>query len=96
MSAKAPVGTFKKYRSYAKWPTLLVSAVLVLTSYVIETTFVDYSHLIVDDRTPDVLGKLFACSFLLTSLLAIFTFLRWYSFVALAALVWVCLVGMGR
>jgi hypothetical protein len=96
MKLESLMRKLKKYRAQAKWPTLIVSGLLVVVDYIRESQFIDFSHGGIDDLTPPLLGKLYASLFLLTLLLAIFTLLRWYSFVALAAMVWVFIVFIGR
>jgi hypothetical protein len=96
MKLKSWMANLRKYRSLAKWPTLVTSSLLVVINYIIESRFVDFSQGGVHDTTPPLLGMLYAGLFLLTLLLAIFTLLRWYSFVAFAAMLWVFLVFVGR
>jgi hypothetical protein len=67
------------FRQKAKWPTLLVSPISPI-SYCWATDYYFGFH----QEVPDKVDRVIAAIFLITLMLGLFTFPRWYSFVAFA------------
>ncbi|OLE51194.1 MAG: hypothetical protein AUG51_24490 [Acidobacteria bacterium 13_1_20CM_3_53_8] len=86
---------WKSLRDEAKWWTLVTSLIFVVTDILIEGVYISYPGYI-RDNTPPIVRYIWALSGLLALLLAILSFPRWYSFVAIASWLFVLLIIMGR
>jgi hypothetical protein len=97
MSLKIFFTNLQKARTKARWPTVVCSFVLFFYSFIFELTLVDYSPMIGSPKEKSILlGVVYRLLFLGTFFIGLFTFPRWYSFLAFASMIWVMLSVMGR
>jgi hypothetical protein len=88
MSASGFLKQLKTLRTKAKWWTLGY-ALAAITSLFVNAAYTDFSYGRVNDNSPRWLHRIMAISIIMSLLLGLFTFPRWYSFIALAAVVWI-------
>lgn len=83
-------------RTKVKWWTLGASMVALILHFIIELRFVDYSYGTVKEKSPFGLGLVFGTSFLMSFLLGVFAFPRWYALLALATVTYIVFSIGGR
>jgi hypothetical protein len=78
----------QRARTRAMWPTIVASILFFFFSFVYEVAFVDHSPQGYGEEPYAVLGALLRLHLLIVFLLGLFTFPRWCSFLAFAAVLW--------
>jgi hypothetical protein len=78
----------REARTRAKWPTVIASILFFILSFLYEIFLVDHSPRNYGAEPYLVLAISLRLFLLVTFLLGIFTFPRWYSFLAFAAVLW--------
>jgi len=88
MSSNSFVLKFQHARTLAKWPTVIVSVLFFILSFLYEVFLVDHSPRNYGAEPYVALAISLRLLLLVTFLLGVFTFPRWYSFLAFAAVLW--------
>lgn len=95
MSFREFIKLVQDARTYVRWLTLSSAVVAVVSDYIVEMHYVSYTYY-VQDNSPLALRRLLGLSLLMSFALGLFTFPRWYSFIALISVVWIVLCISGR
>jgi len=88
MSSHSFALKFREARTNAKWPTIITSVLFFILSFLYEVFLVDHSPRNYGAEPYVVLAISLRLLLLVTFLLGVFTFPRWYSFLAFAAVLW--------
>jgi len=96
MSESSLIQKFQSARAKMKWWIIGSSLVAIITHFIIELTFVDYSYGTLKDKTPLAINLILRVSFLMSFVLGVFTLPKWYSFLALATVIFLVLSIGGR
>jgi hypothetical protein len=78
----------QRARTKAMWPTVVASILFFIFSFIYEVAFIDHSPRNYGAEPYVTLGVLLRLHLLVVFLLGLFTFPRWYSFLAFAAVLW--------
>ena len=85
------IDKFQSARGKAKWWVLGSTAVAIVSHVIIERTFVTYYRGTVQDSTPFLLWLILRLSLIASLFLGLLTIPRWYSWLGLAAVVYILL-----